>query len=709
LALATHEYPSLHMTLVNDTVHYFMNMVFLAQQAALTPKMVAMINQGNMGGRAFVQPTTVSSESYLLGLGQDIDHEHFRRLIGAADPNPLDLTDNGLFEIVSSTGYAPKADGIAGSFHTGTNPYPKLYMTQHMGVKGEKDFILYDKDGGNMCKALSRMYKARKGDDLLRANQAKLVQHSAHFSEPLLLACTNSPEVSRALAFQEENAGPGHAARYAAAQFITTQRSNTDRLRRLYEWCVYFILIPIYYLCAFSARMYYVGIHPTLLLTTSSKTVFRDFPKKKIYQAWYAQITGHSYGEGIHDPVEAKFKTELAKPGKHGRLYVTYGRSILYAGWIFDSVKRYMCGIDEVSSQIKHSLCSSGYGAVADSAPGSFTLNVVKSLDDGEDFEATVPSTSGLSCQMFSDDMRSTYVTENEEVLYFDTDISSCDAGNTFAMFYLLGSFMRAFGLGQYIYQNFKRLRQKITIRNPSSRKEKVVLLPKTIFQGSGCPETTVVNNVASICISISFYVFIAYSNSKRRDEERFDTGSEATRTQILLDAAAAVGHLITIDWRMNPAETQFLKHSPLLSECGKRINCRNLGAILRNLGRHEGDLSARQIGLTKNAFDRLSPADRADIYIGNVVKGLVHEPSNVVIDALRARFTRGAQATFTSYNNDMTDRSHFSIPITGLQERYGGDESEWLQLGEIIRTLAFGQIRFSALVDRILEIDYGL
>jgi hypothetical protein len=457
----------------------------------------------------------------------------------------------------------------------------------------------------------------------------------------------------------------------------------------LYQASVHFY--AWYYMCASAARLRYV---------------FRpNFPKAKIYQRWYEEIkwgAGHSYDLPIRDPVEAKFKNELAKPGKHGRLYVSYGRSILYAGWIYDGVKAVLCGFYDLTQVIAPLLTRWGL-----EISGSLTLQIFKSLDESQDFDSTVP-THGLHTRIFSDDCSSTYVTRDGEILYFDTDISSCDSGNTFAMFYVLGIFMKLAGFGKYVATQFSRLRESITIRNPSDKHERLVIKPVQIFQGSGCPETTVVNHLASFLISVSMFVFICYANSGF-GPKRFDDMNEEERSELLEKAAFAVGHDITIEWRENPAETQFLKYSPLLAESGMRVNTRNFGAIFRGLGTANGDLSAKTLGVSLAQFRKMTMAEKSELYCGNVIKGLKHEPRNIVMDALRDRFQISNGATSIEYNKDSTPRSAHYLPLSSLQERYGGTEPEWQQLADQIRDCRFGQVRHAPLLDAIYETDYGL
>jgi hypothetical protein len=416
--------------------------------------------------------------------------------------------------------------------------------------------------------------------------------------------------------------------------------------------------------------------------------------------------------------VEAKFKTENAKPGKHGRLYITYGRSILYSGWVYEFVKMMLCQEHDITDMLRDFFAQyedrwqswshkpePNISADAIST-ATYKIDLVKALDEDFDFDAHVPK-HGLYTRCFSDDNSSVYTTQSGEILMFDTDISSCDAGNTFAMFYILALFMRAVSFGMYIRTNFSRLKEKITIRNPSNPREVLVVQPITMFEGSGCPETTVVNFIASYLIYISTCIHIIHANTLG---DGFDDADEDQRTLVIKAAAEAVGHVVTVVWCETPADTQFLKYSPLIRTTGRRVNCRNLGAVLRGLGTNMTDFSPKSLNLSRSEFRKMSMQDKYERYIRGVVGGLVNEPSNIIIDALRARFpSTSSPKTALAFNEDTSKRSHYSIPTESLIDRYGGSEMEWETLATQIETAQYGIVRFAPIVDLIFAKDYGL
>ena len=726
-ALGRRDFSSLPQAIQTHTIHVFCIQSFQAVSAAQTGLVQAIISQRltTKNYRTFFQPAGVDSVTVAMDLGVDLELSSFSRLMGITDPNEQNMTDNGSFEIVKLRGYLRHGEGICGMFETEFNPHPKLYYTQLCQVRGTLDFLLYDKSGHNLSLAMSRMYKARLNEEVLRANQAQLlIRDDNAFDVDIFQWSTNSKEIALDAmeskeATEDEVTDMVRTCVYAYFSTLTPNRAFLQILANV-------VLFPLYLMCAIAARLMFVGLHPVVHVYNglamglrrswlgkypAFRLRLRTFPKKAIYQRWYFELglnTGHSYEEPIDDDVQAKFKTELAKPGKNGRLYVTYSRSILQAGWIFEYMKKAFCVVHHPSALLRTLLP----GGVSLFVPDS-SIDICKSLDESASFEDTARPL-GLNMRIFSDDMSAVYSTETTH-LYFDADISSCDAGNGFAMFYFLGLLFKLYGFKNMIQHQFRRLRSPITIRNPSNRSEFVMVRPRTIFQGSGCPETTLVNDIATCAITLSMLIHIAYYNFRyleTRPHLSFDLGTDSVRSEILQASAAAVGHVITIEWRERPAQLQFLKYSPLTSTTGEYVNTRNLGAILRNLGRHCGDLDPKKLGISRHDFRALAPSERGELYMANVVAGLCNEPAHPVMDALRERFrcpTRTIDPTDHASKLLSADRSHHRLPLSSLQERYGGEDWEWEELIVAIQGLTYGKIAFARILDQIMLIDYGL
>lgn len=724
LAVVVRDFGTVNAYLLKSSLDFFVSRVYCRRQLLLTQENLHRIEETakSLGPetRTYVPPSTLDAQEYLLSLGQPIEHGTFYRNYAESPLREPDLSDNGNFSIVDSRGYTPYNKGkIAGYFLTATNAFPKLYRTVFCRLTGEKDFRVLDSDGRQTGYAMSRLYKAREGDATLRANQQAIL-NSLQIEEDILVHCSNRPvpDILDDIKSQVDidNSEAAQDTRRALGDFFS---NNTVKHWPIFQLMATFFLLPLYLMCAFTSKLHWLQ---GFMLNLASavyhrKSWYAKRPvKAKLYLTWFWQrhrLYGHSdTGFFKQEPVEAKFKNEIAKPDKVGRLYVTYGSSIINAGWIYSSVKSLFCRTYDLTDLVQEN---------STTERTRLTIQVVKSLDEGYSPDTDTP---GLHARLFSDDMTCTYMSATGETIEFDADISSCDAGNSYAMFYLLGTVLKRSGFGEYIKRQFARLREDITVYNPctrSGKREYVKLRPKTIFQGSGCPETTMVNNCASMCIIVAFSTFIDHSNENGmivQDESgaditvHFDSTTPHYREVILQKAAAAVGHVITINWCETKADTQFLKHSLLSDEEGELVNTRNFGAIFRGLGSLDGDVTAKSLGLTKGEFKSLSMGEKMELYISGVVGGLCNEPSNIIMDALRQRFKRKSPKIFLSYaaeNAQSHDRSQHYLPTSSLAARYGGTESEWEELATAIGNLRLGTVIPSRLLTDIYRIDYAL
>lgn len=296
----------------------------------------------------------------------------------------------------------------------------------------------------------------------------------------------------------------------------------------------------------------------------------------------------------------------------------------------------------------------------------------------------------------------------------FDMDISSCDSGNTYAMFYILGLVMMMCKAPmEMIYNSYKRLRQPIVMRNPSAPREFLRLQPKTIFQGSGCPETTAVNGVASTCIVVSVHAHICYYQVNPFKTEGgvdffYDDLDQTDKTKILVMAATAVGHKVTIDWRNSPQERQFLKYSHAKTVSGRWVDYRNIGTMFRSLGSVDGDITARSLGVSNTRFAELTYADKMEMHCSGVVNGLKNEPDHAVMRALRKRFPPNNISIETAYHATC-DRSHHVIDDEQLHLRYGTSQGDLDAFIRCIENMSFGTHQKSDFLTAVMEVDYGL
>lgn len=724
LASLRKSFPDLDITIALQTVLYHIATTYVYQQALRDESTTALVLQSHLQKNeqtaTYVAPSSLDYQDYVLGLGRKLDHGQFTRTYACASSLPQKMGTNNNFEVISSVGWTAHdaTTPELGMFATTGNPKPKFYKTVWFRITGLHDFQVLDANGDNYVKAMYRLFRCRTpvkelspapGSRLrdgpceqeLRTNQLRLLNH-APYQQRLMNAVSRTP-----LVIPPDNDPTGSLVR----RYATTCVLSCDGARRvLYQTLLFGVLYQIstYFFTflndAFQARLHYVVYGS--LVTIMGTLAFRRLIKHRLYSIWFWGRTTslarmiHSYEVPI--PVragEVKFKKEFAKPGKHGRLFVSYGKSILTTGWIFSWFKKAFC-----STYTFRGGSLLGFGQT-DAHIYPLRLQVVKQLDEG--CTPNLSPSNGLSARAFSDDMellwRDTYRGKQFDI---DIDISGCDAGNTSAVFYLLGTLLIRFGMAwSALEQSYKRLTSKLLCRNPSNASEKLIIIPKTIYQGSGCPETTVVNNVSSTLIICAIHCVILLNL------DLWSNGSDEDRTGLINYAAGCVGHQVSVDHRKTPQERQFLKYSPFQDQTGSWIFSRNLGAILRGLGSCDGDVQARHLGATKSEFRAMSHEEKGELFTRGVITGLKNEPGNCILDALRARFgTSSSYLPIISniFTRNSQDRSGSYIATSELMLRYGGTHEEWADLCGEIKDLRYGQRIRSPLVTRIMHVDYG-
>jgi hypothetical protein len=679
------------------TAQVFVSEQFKRTQSFLNPGNLAMVQSSAPlpMTTTFVQPLGLDSAIRDLAYSGGVDFGSISRAYGEEDTLDLNVTDNKQFVVEKSSGYnflMPRdPDGhqpLAGAFTTLALPTeygkhkPRQYYTRFCALKGHKAFKLLDNTPNNLARGMYRIYQARQpengSDAKLRQNQASLL---AYLDYPRITRLvSNSPQLAMELVDEAK-------ARMTPIQEVVA-RSIAAVPSHLVQG--HSFLIPLFkFMLLLLTFLYY----PLSLLDAGFarlNQVLRPHDKKKLYQSWFQKLLylgSNSYSQIILETIKVKNKIELSKPGKHIRLYVTYGMAYMNASFIYVFLKK---------------LCATVYDLKDLNLPFPVRIQIHMSLDTSSSLD---PFYEGLQIHIYSDDMAFMF---RRGLFTFkgDIDIASCDAGNTFSIFGVLFYVIDALGFGALIQNNFRVLRQPIVIENPLNKLARVYeflkVRPVHLFQGSGCPETTMVNDLASYTIGVATAVRIAHHLQAGLPIEDLDFPSA------IFEAAAEVGHMVTVKECSCMEETTFLKHSPMMSEQGHYVNVLNLGAILRSLGSYLGDLEAKSLNITTSAFRRLSAEARVELYIGSVVAGHVHEPASLIMDALRARFP-AKSALKTRYFQSTHDRSHYSIPLESFQRRYGGTDAEWHTLAEQIQALRFGEIRFAPIWDTIMAVDYGL
>jgi len=284
---------------------------------------------------------------------------------------------------------------------------------------------------------------------------------------------------------------------------------------------------------------------------------------------------------------------------------------------------------------------------------------------------------------------------------YANVDISSCDSSNgplIFSLVYMMLAQLDEESARCYIQQCHK----PILCRNPQDSNQWFKILFPTCFEGSGTSLTTLLNTVASVLIC--FATIEVLMSSPNLDMEA-----------AIRQGAALVGHKVTVEHCRDstgsyvPEKIQFLKYSPIRTTEGKYIPSRNLGCIVRGLGKLFGDLTPDMIAMTPAEFRTTSAAEKFHRYISGVIMGLKNEASHPLLSGLRCNFTHTnimIQPTFVEADGCYSSQT---LELESLQRRYPIDIESLIQMHIIATELRLGSVVHSEALSETLVVDYGL
>lgn len=387
-------------------------------------------------------------------------------------------------------------------------------------------------------------------------------------------------------------------------------------------------------------------------------------------------------------------KKEWAKPGKVGRLFASYGSGGIYAPELPEFLKACIHGAYVLEGEV------------------SMTIYIMSKARDNEINETfrhildTMDLKNHIHYIVYSDDscmvgdFRGTRVMAN-------MDISSCDASNRFPIFLGVYNLLRNFS-EKRAYGLLEQCTKEMLLVNPSNPLEKMFINFHSCMEGSGTVLTTVLNHTVSYDIGVAIHSMINTLPGLKFDD--------AVRLGALM-----VGHKLTIDHCPVIEKLQFLKRSPIMLDDGTYHMCLNYGTIFRGFGCVEGDLEARQLGVSSGEFDAMAWEERLNKFAKVVVQGLVHEPSSQVVDSLRDRFEAHEQFKLDGcVSPDGTlDQFYLFVPRNNgagkrvdeasLARRYGCGVHDFGVLAEQVMKVRIGSIMPSAAVTAFFAVDYGL
>jgi hypothetical protein len=398
-------------------------------------------------------------------------------------------------------------------------------------------------------------------------------------------------------------------------------------------------------------------------------------PKRIIYQGWFAQPEIAARVVAGKVKWELKVKKEAGKIAKDPRLYGT-GES----GAIIDRVVP-----EVVKIQQKQVL---NYRHIRD-------LNLdfesrywpAQSPEDScACFEWLSSVEPGCFRMVYSgDDSLASYCTHEGVVIPIEGDLSACDSGNGPGAAYLI---WRDLAQINPVAADMlvAALSEPAKLVNPYNAEEYVVFRPESVFMYSGTPLTVIENN------SIMRYGgYCTYSELARRIRDGVELDYKSIGACFRFGFSKA-GHIITLEERSDFCEASFLKRAYFE---GRSFLL--LGSYLRSFGVIRGledKLDHTQFGLTSKELKSKTDDELFEILGHSLLATLVHEPGNIILNALRRRF---GVAVHPVYINDRA-----------LRHRYKVEDHELLILEGLIADLRAGQIISCEALDRIFHVDYG-
>jgi hypothetical protein len=407
--------------------------------------------------------------------------------------------------------------------------------------------------------------------------------------------------------------------------------------------------------------------------------------KKKIRLAFAKKGEGVDTENIMVKRLEAHVKNELAKSGKAPRLYVGYEEGCMYGNELPDYIKMALSE-PYVTSVGGHYftvyLCTKTTLGDLDILFNRIALGMPKN-------EHMVI--------IFSDD--SVWAGNNDGVPYaFNCDISACDASVKAAGFAMsLASIAgfdpeKAIGLVKQCtlpIKVFSRSRRHmLTIQ----RKGKNGLV--TPIEGSGTVLTTL-NNFMVMFLASLVYI----------QQGLYGSREHILRAGIL----TGLNFDVSENFQSIPEKLQFLKYSPILCTDGQYHMVRNLGCILRGLGKIDGDLTAAMLGIGTAAFNAMPWAQRMELFIASIISSYVHEPSSIVMKALRDRFDGPGLRMKPESPLIESSPNNYKVNEYSLGRRYDLTPQDFSVLATLISRLKLGDVVVDDILARIYNEDYSL
>jgi len=549
-------------------------------------------------------------------------------------------------------------------------------------------FQYYSNTGVNVCNALSRYFKARPNESTMKEAQLQLC---SGFDPDILRACAHMCGARIAfdngflncVTFRPVTRSRGPPIRQNFV--VSSDNSFALLIQNLHSRSSTFIWQKLHeYLSASAMSVYNAMIdyvYTPFYWLYDRADVLRVFvqiphPKRLLY-------TKYASDESTLDRIienslefESKFKNEAGKVGKDGRLYATINEGTLVDTVASDLLKvSFKTPLDFVQVFEKEPwFMGSNFQPLSYVVEFSDTQDSVSS-DSLYNKLNDLPENS-YHTSYFSDDGISVHRRDGGTV-WLETDISSCDASNGFALFAAVKQLGALHGVGLPLDQLLVQCSRATTVRNPCNREEFLKLLPMSFFEYSGTRLTTVLNNFASLAIALGTF------------RELCETGG-GRYSVALTNGALRYGWVLTVEQKKSSNAVTFLKRA-----FNGRRSWLVYGCILRSFGIVNGTLTPQAFGLEKKVFEGFNYSQLTDTMINTVADSLVNEPPSLLTNAILERCGR---ATLPE-----------ELSISDLQDRYGGEYCEWSELYTAVSDLRFGDVIRLPILESIFSVDYGV
>jgi len=283
-----------------------------------------------------------------------------------------------------------------------------------------------------------------------------------------------------------------------------------------------------------------------------------------------------------------------------------------------------------------------------------------------------------------------------DKVLWFNLDISSCDASHGPAIFDVLRK-ITTNRCKPDMELLIKQCQAPLKIRSIADPTHCLVLRPKRPMLSSGSTITTGINNVANICIAMAI-------------ADAFDG---TWKPGFIEECAARAGYIVTGGEPLSRfEEVQFLKHSPVLDVKGVWRPLLNPGVLIRATGSIDGDLPG------SGCLER-----RANTFQYSVIRGMYPKSEFKLKQAMLS-----AGGPHCSLNAKQIEQTNAKVrQVTGFKvvedseypvcefasadiyRRYDLTEAEIISVDQDYGELKYGEYLNSSGLSKILTMDYGL